>query len=352
MDFLTKLNIKTSSILKMAGLAILAIVVLVFAFKLIGTSFNSLFKKSGVSNISISSQGAPSYDYATESGVATKGEYGMDSFGLSIRNTQISQSSMPIYGSSGTTGDDAEEFEVTEYTAYVETRELDKTCSDVAGLKSRGDVIFESSNEYRNSCGYIFKVKKESVADILGIIKGLDPKELSENTYTIKNLVEDFTSQSEILQKKLASIDETLAKAVSAYDNITALATRVQDVETLARIIDSKINIIERLTQERININSQLEMIERSKAEHLDRLEYTYFYVNIVENKIVDPQNLKDSWKAAIKEFVQDVNNIVQDVTINLVAVVLLILQYAIYLLIVLFVAKYGWRVVKRIWRN
>ena len=133
---------------------------------------------------------------------------------------------------------------------------------------------------------------------------------------------------------------------------MTALATRVQDVESLAKILDSKINIIERLTQERININAQLERLERSKAEQLDRLEYTYFSVNIFETKFVDGEALLDSWKESIKGFVRDVNSIAQDVTVNLVTLILRVLQLSLYLLIVLVVVKYGWKLVKYIWQK
>lgn len=357
MDFLTKLNLKTSNIFKIAGVALLAIIIVVIAFRLIGSSFNSVFEKTQTSNIS--SPGAPAYDYAADSGSAQKYEYaGEDSVGLSTRNIGTAPSampisgSMPVYGNGGTTGDQAEEFEVTEYNATIETRQLDKTCLAVAGLKARADVIFENANEYDRGCNYVFKVKQNKVNEILAVIKEMDPKELSENTYTIKKLVDDYTSEVEILEKKLASIDETLKKAVSAYDDVTALATRVQDVESLAKIIDSKINIIERLTQERININSQLEQIERSKAEQLDRLEYTYFRINILENKFIDGENLKDSWKTAIKEFVRDINQAVQDITVNLVAFLFRALQYAIYFLILLVIAKYGWQFIKYIWKK
>ncbi len=70
-----------------------------------------------------------------------------------------------------------------------------------------------------------------------------------------------------------------------------------------------------------------MERINRSKAEQLDRLEYTYFNVRVVENKFIDGQNLKESWKVAVKSFVRDINTVAQDITINLVSLLFLILQ-------------------------
>jgi len=341
-------NIKAGKALKIAGLAILAIVVVAIAFRLIGSSVNSLLGQRESFNISL--QEAPAYDYAYDSAEMVKSE-GSGAVGLSSRNAAAEESIMPP--SPGTaTGATSEEFEITEYGATVETRQLGPTCATVTDLKARDYVIFENANEFDHGCSYYFKVKRANVEEILAIIKGMDPKDFSENTYTIKGLVDDYTSEIEILKNKLAAIDETLAKAVDAYDDVTALATRVQDVESLAKIIDSKINVIERLTQERIRINYELQRIERAKADQLDRLEYTYFRVNIYETKFIDGESLLDEWKESIKAFVRDVNRVAQDITINLVSLLLRLVQVALYLLILLIVVKYGWKLVKYIWRK
>lgn len=333
------INLKLSNVLKIAGLVIIAIIIIALAFRLIGSSVNSWSSNSG---IKITTQNSPDYDTLK---MYESSEYGVDSgvADLSIRNITPN----PI-----STGDDAEEFEITQYNSLIETQNLEKTCGEIAILKSRDDVIFENSNEYEKSCSYNFKVKKDSVAEILSIIEDLNPKELNANTYTIKNVINDYTNEVEILEKKMSSIEETLANAVSAYDDITQLATQTKDVESLAKIIDSKIQIIERLTQEKINITTQLDRLSRSKAEQLDRLDYTYFNVYVLENKFIDGQNLKDSWKTAIKSFVRDINGIIQDVTINLVALLLLALQYIIYAFIILIIAKYCWKIAKNIWKK
>src|SRR3989339_110272 len=342
MNFLEKYNLKTSTILKIAGLAIVAIIVIVFAFTLISASLKSL---SGNQTSTGLFKGIPAYDSAMTESAGV-------SMGLSARNVASAPGKILPPSPEVTTGDNAEEFEVTEYNANIETRQLDQTCAVVTGLKGKDYVIFESASEYDQGCNYVFKVKKANVAEILGVIKGLNPKDLAENTFTIKALVEDFTSEIQILQKKLASVDETLKKAISAYDEVGALATRIQNVEVLTKIINNKIDIIERLTQERININAQLEQIARAKAQQLDRLEYTYFRVNILEDKFIDGENLADSWKAAVKEFVTNINKVIQDITVNLIAFLFVMLQYIIYLFILLFVVKYGWKLIKYIWKK
>lgn len=344
MQFPSNFNFKPANILKIAGLALVAIILISFFFRLIGSSFNSLFSKNSF-NTAVRQDGAL-YGGVAYPEVEMAYDKSSAGVGLSVRN--VAPSTVPT--NNITTGVDAEEFEVTEYSATVETRRLDDACNKISSLKVREDVIFESADMYRKGCNYSFKVKHEKVSEILKIVESLDPKELNENTFTIKRQIDDFTSEVEILQKKMTSIEETLANAVRAYDDITRLATRTEDVESLAKIIDSKIGIIERLTQERINVNAQLERLSRAKAEQLDRLEFTYFNVNIFESKFIDGQNLLDSWKNALKTFVTDVNEIVQDLTVNLVALLLFAFQYIIYFFIILMIVKYGWKLVKYIW--
>lgn len=247
-------------------------------------------------------------------------------------------------------GNSAEEFEVTDYNAFFEVRNKERVCTQVIDLKKFEYVIFERSNEYDHGCNYSFKVEHAHVSDVLALIKELGPKDLSESTCTIKRQIDDFTSQEEILTNKLESMDATLKQAVAAYDDITRLATNTQNADALARIIDSKVGVIERLTQERINLTAQLERLARGKAEQLDKLDYTYFDVSVSENKIVDWEQVGDSWEQAIREFVSNVNQTLQSITVGLIALLLTIVQFVIYIFVLLFVAKYLWRAAKYVW--
>ncbi|MDP3995272.1 MAG: hypothetical protein Q8P78_01500 [bacterium] len=336
MEFLKQFDVKTSTIFKMAGLALVLLILLALMFRVVGSSFTALNRGTN--------QVAP--------GMAYYGEGGMDfDSAYSTKEALSSRNIVPPIPESPT-GDDAEAYEVTDYYATIETRKLDESCGRITALKSLEYVIFESSNEYDQGCSYSFKVKNDNVEQVLELIEDLNPENLTQNTYTIKRQIDDYTSEVDVLEKKRDSIDETLANAVSAYDEIAALATRAQDVESLAKIIDSKINLIERLTQERIAINDRLDRLERSRADQLDRLEYTFFNVSIYESKYVDGQEIKDSWKMAIQQFVRDVNDILQDVTINLVNIALRVGLFVIYFFILLLAAKYGWRAAKYLWER
>ena len=358
MEFLKKLPpITVVLVLKIIGIGVGVVLLLSFAFQLIGSSFGALTGqvRGTIGMVAPGYGGGVAYDMAVSSdyydgGYGSKAGYAVTEDAiipqLSARNVTYPYPMPPR----GTTGNTAEEFEVAQYNATIETRHLDDTCASVQALKERTDVIFENANTYERGCNFVFKVERESVEDVLAVIKELNPKDLSENIYTIKAQVDDFTSEVDVLQKKRASIDQTLTSALAAYDEITRLATNTQNADALAKIIDSKIGIIERLTQERININEQLDRLARAKADQLDGLDYTRFNINVYENKFVDGEQLKDSWKQALREFVANVNKVLQDLTVNLVLLLLLIAQWLLYAAIVLVVAKYGWKFGKYIW--
>lgn len=336
MDISNNPNFKPMNILKIGAVVLVAIIAIAIFFRIIASSFSSL--SSGMDERA----GTGQYPVNSKPGKAVS-----NMPELSLRNA--AQSGSLAYDAGSPSGN-AEEMEIREYTATVETRRLQEDCGKIADLKARPDVVFENATQYQRGCDYYFKVKRESVPEILGIVKGLDPRDLNENAQSIKKQVDDFTSESEILEKKIASIESTLSDAVKAYDEIAVLATKVGNAESLTKIIDSKIGIIERLTQQRISANAELERLRRAKSEQLDRLEYTYFNVHIYENRFVDMRNIADSWKAAVRSFVMDVNRILQDISINLIALFLLIIQYLLYFFILLVVGKYVWQTAKRIW--
>lgn len=346
--------------MKIVGVVLLVLILISIALTIVGSSFNSL--TGGLRDMGVSVSSAPGYAPSPMATGMGGGGYGYDGAvdydyavkqeaaympQLSARNVAGTTIYPPSYGAPG---DDLEEFEVTQYSAYIETRKLDDTCDAFSELKERSDVIFEAANTYDKGCSFTFKVKHDAIDYVLGWLKDFDPKELSENTYTIKQQVDDFTKEIEVLEKKRDSIDQTLTQALNAYDEITRLATQTQNADALAQIINSKINIIERLTQERININEQLDRYARAKEDQLDRLDYTYFNVTVVENKYVDGEQISESWKQALRMFVWNVNAKLQDLTINMIVLFLLVIQWLIYAVVVLFIAKYGWKFATYIW--
>lgn len=334
MDTLKKLNLTGLQLIKYTGLFLGGVLVLLVLSNIFRAQTMGIGMSSDSLNVPGGYYGSPMFD----SGMAT----------LSVRNAE--KATMPP--SDGyIPGNDSEAFEVKQYSASIETRNLDRDCGVVGGLKAKPEVIFESSNLSDKNCSYTFKVKKDSVPSILSLLNDLDPKELSETSYTIKREVTDYTSEIQILENKLASLDKTLADAIASYESIYGLATGAGNVDTLARIIESKLTMIERLNNARIEAVNQLERINRSKSDALDKLEYTYFYVNLYESKFIDGQAIKDSWKQAVQQFMRDTNSLLQEVSIGFVGFLLLLIKFALYFVVIVTLARFGWSYARKVWQ-
>ncbi len=334
MSFFKNFDWSFKSIAKVIGLVFLGIIVLSIVVALIGFSFRTVFQTARYNEGygESAKMGGVAYDMAAEPMMARSGVI----------------PPQPGYS----TGPDAEDYEVKTYSATIRTRKLEQTCGVVSALKTREDVIFENANQNDDSCYYRFKVEKESTNNVLEVIEGLDPEDLNENIQTIKGTIEYYDKQLEILEKKLESVEDTLSKAQSAYDDVAELATRKQDVESLALIIDNKLKLIEKLTNERLNIKERIDQYNQNKADQLERLNYSFFNVNIYKDKIFDWKQIKDSWKYELKAFVNNFNKVVQGISVHLVTYFIRFIQVAIYFFISVFLLKYAWGATKRIWKG
>jgi len=334
MNFLEKYNLNYKKIAAFFGLFILFVIAIMFVSFLNQTVTGITSSRDSLSlNKSYGSgayESSPMYDMAS---------------GIDYDDGMMIEESY-------TPGNTAEDYEVTEYDTRIETRNLDEDCDKFIYQKDRDDVIFESSSKGENNCSFRFKVEKDSADEIVGLINSLDPKDLNKNIYTIQKQIENYISEEDILLKKLTVIDETLSQAENSYRELAELATDARDASSLASIIEGKIRIIERLSQEKISISSRLDRIAKSKAEAMDRLEYVNFSVYIYENKYIDTDSLKDSWKSYIRSTISDFNEIVQNGSIGLMKFVALVISYMLYFVLLLFVAKLAWLIVKKVWQK
>ncbi len=340
MHFLKKFEPKLNPvlILKTAGIILLLLV----AVSLVISSFSTARQSSvGVPSAGIAQRDS-SYELMNpiSSYSSSKGGSG--------GSVPLSPISPP--GGGYVSGDDAEDFEATEYSARFKTRNIPHVCSAVFDLKRQVYVVFESAHEYDQGCTYAFKVERAHVGEVIALLKGMDPEDFSENTYTIKRLLEDVASRIEILRRKQDAVEETLEDALASYDAIIAVASHVENADALARLIEGKVRIIERLTQERIQVSAQLEQAMRNEADQRDRLAYAHFNVQATEDKFIDKEAIRNSWNAAIKKFVRDANYILQGASVRFITFLLVVGQWALYAFVLLFAAKFGWRIVKSVW--
>jgi hypothetical protein len=216
--------------------------------------------------------------------------------------------------------------------------------------------MFEQANRGDMYCSYRFKAERDSVSAVLAELVKLNPRDLTEQTEIVKKQLLEYTSTLDVLQKREVLLSKTLDDVSSAYDELVALSKDAQDVETLATVIDGKLTYIERLSQQRLQVASEIDAIARQRAELMDRIEYVYFDVSIEKLEYVNGDDLKDSWTYAVRTFVGDFNQTLQDITFGMLALVLwlvqLLLQGVLLFVVVLVVAKYGWRETKKFWHS
>lgn len=249
-------------------------------------------------------------------------------------------------------GGDAEEFEIKEYNGTIRTRKLEKTCETIQELKAKDYIIFERSDQNQTNCFFRFKVEKEKSEEIVAIIKELKPENFNERVQTIKKAIEGVDTELDILQKRLSANEQALTEAQKAYDEIGRAATRKGDIETLAKTIDNKLKLIGDLTKERMSIKERIDRIAKNRSDLIDQLKYTIFNINIYEDLIVDWKEIKDSWKYETKRFVQNINEVLQGVTVNLFNFMIRFAQVVIYLFVSLYLLKYVWKATKLIWKG
>jgi prefoldin subunit 5 len=340
MNFFKNFDWSFRSIAKVVGLALLGVVAFSIVVALIGFTFRTIFQAPGYN-------GAYPVDYGYGGGAPMMAEMAMDE-SFAVRSKIMP----PTPGPEFSTGTDAEAYEVKTFSATIKSRKLEDTCAKVMALKVKDYVIFENSNQNDENCYFSFKVKKENEKEVLTLIEQLKPEDLNENVQTIKGTIEYYDKQLEILEKKLASVEETLENAQVTYDEISKLASEKGDVETLATVINNKLNLIERLTNERMSIKQQIDRYNQNKADQMERLEFSFFNINIFKDKIFDWKQIKDSWKFEFKALVNNVNEVLQGVTTDLVTYLIRFAQIALYFFITVFFLKFVWLLTKRIWKG
>lgn len=305
--------------------------------------------------------GSVAIQYLRNGGVITPGMGGQTE-GVSMRSTEPYAADvsgkmaidpiapMPPMPVEPVPGTNAESYEVTDYSVSIETGNRERDCQIVQALKGREDVIFDNASDSKYGCTVSFKVKRDSVPAILSYLKELNPRDINENTYTIKREVSQYEDQITILEKKLTTLTTALDEALKNFAEVEALARRSGDVAALAQAIESKVTTIDRITASRVEVVAQLDQLSMAKADALDRMNFVHFSVTVYENSWVRDGEFKDSWVTAFQELIRSLNTFVQDLSIGFVEFMLLVVKYLAYATILYVLARPLARRVQQAW--
>jgi len=340
------MNFKKLSAPRLFLIVLIVLVALLFAISMFRVVTRSVFSLSmpHMSSFPVTRDGVgigsgssePDYAYNYDEAYASK--------------STVSPSISPYPPYQTTYGEDAEEYEVTDYSIFFKERNIQSTCASVANLKQLTYVIFESASESEELCSYRFKVTHADVDRVLDDMRALDPDTLHITTYTIEPTIRNYSDEIDILKQKLARIETTLANAERSYDAVALLATNARDIDALAKIIESKITLIERMSNERIATSEALDRIVRYKETQLDKTKFAFFVVEVQRDAIVSFKDIKDSWNSALKQFVRELNTVFQNTTIGIALFILRVLMVALYFFLVLVIVKFGFHLARRVW--
>ena len=244
-----------------------------------------------------------------------------------------------------------EQFETTSYKVSARSRELDALCDVLTTLKGDNAIHFKSLNSSVNNCNARFFVEENRVAGVLAQFAAFDSVELNRNTESVTRHKEQIESQSSIVRQQLASVERTLTEAEIAYDEIVTFAREQRDAATLSEAIREKLQQVDYLTQRKISLTSQLENYAQQAADLNERLDVVEFYATFNRSNPIQIGKTERMWESAWEDLSEQFTKTAIGMTAFFGIFLLYVVQYGLYLLVLIVVARFGWKFVLKMWR-
>lgn len=244
-----------------------------------------------------------------------------------------------------------ERYETTQYNLSARSRGFDQLCESLETLKAEETIHFKHINTGLNRCDARFFVEEGRVAGVLAQFENNRDVEINRNTESVTRHKERLESQSTIVRQQLASVERTLAEAEVAYDEIVAFARANKDSETLSNAINNKLRQIDQLTSRKINLTSQLDNLAQQAADLNERLDVVEFYASFTRANPIQIGKYDRMWEQAWDELRDRFTGTLIGLSAFFGVFLLYVLQYGLYLLVLIIVARFGWKLVRKIWR-
>lgn len=328
--------------LSILGMIIMSIVVLLI---IISSSRSSNYSTQGISEV-------PS--------MSTNRSAGTHSFSNSLKSTE--------YDNDGSYSDESyvdplpeynptvyvpglESYETTDYQITARTRQFEEGCSLLRTLKTDTRIYFKSLYVDQNVCSALFFSAPDKVDSILNQLKDIRGAEVSESTQSVTRTREVLQTETQIVTEQLSSVVHTLADAEIQYAVIAEFARANNEAAALTEAIRDKLQILESLTQQRIQLTAQLQQLQQQATDLNERIGMIAFTVNINRSFAFDPEETSREWETSWHTLKNTVTSVLIGFTTYLGVFILRALQFAFYALILIFIARYGWKVVHKIWQ-
>ncbi|MCA9368557.1 hypothetical protein KC887_10020, partial [Candidatus Kaiserbacteria bacterium] len=244
-----------------------------------------------------------------------------------------------------------ETYETTSYSVSARSNQFDNLCDSLSNLKADDAIHFKSLTMSLNNCNAQFFVEEGKVDTVLAQFDSYDGVTIDRTTASVTRHKEQIESQASIVRAQLDTVEATLAEAQTAYDEIIALARSERDADALNAAIRNKLQQIDSLSNRKIALTSQLDSYAQQAADLEERLGVVEFYANF--NRLTPTQvgQHERQWSQAFEQLGNQFTMTLIGLTITFGVFLLYVVQYGVYVLVLLVIARFGWKLLQRIWK-
>jgi len=243
-----------------------------------------------------------------------------------------------------------EDFETTNYNLSGRLKDFNTACNALTTLKANDRFHFKSLSTNLNSCYATFYTEEAFAGEAIANLQ-FNGVTVSRNTQSVTRHRENIASQASIIRQQLVSVENTLAEAELAYDEIAVFAREERDVSEYSQAIDAKLRQIDQLTNRKISLTSQLDSIAQQAADLEERIGVVEISVNYSRSFTLNPDKTSRAWEQAWETLSDTWTNFGIGLTAYFGVFLLYALQYGLYLLVLILLARFGWKVVRMIWK-
>ncbi len=244
-----------------------------------------------------------------------------------------------------------EQYETSDYTVTARTRAFEAACEKIIVYKSDTQIHFKSFSEQQNQCSAFFFVPNDRANQIADDLQTISGAEVTRTVTSVTRDREILKSESEMITEQLRIVEQTLADAERQYSEITQLAQASNNASALSEAITNKLTMIEMLNQKRIDLTARLGMINRSAAELNERINVTAFTVTITRSFVLDTNRTTLEWEGAWRELREQWTSVLIGLSAYLGIFVIRTIQYAVYALIIIVIARFVWKIAQKVWK-
>jgi len=281
------------------------------------------------------------------------GDRAMQERAIAPANMEMGQGGLipPTVPTTGGYTQNLEQYETTDYQVSGRVKAFELFCDNLETLKADDRYDFRTLQSSLNNCRATFFTEERYAADVLTQFQQNEGVQTSRMTESVTRHREQIQSRSNIIQQQLNSVTSTLIEAEQAYNEIAAFARAERDTETYSEAITEKLRQVDQLTQRKISLTSQLDALAQQAADLNERIGVVQISVNVSRSYTLNPDKVAREWEQAWELLTDTWTNFGIWLTVYLGIFLLFVAQWSLYVIILLVLARFGYKLARRIWK-